>query len=295
MPLLDHVLVTGTTGFLGPSLIRAAPAETTLSLGLSPRGIESFSVANIEMASGVSCKPLLLNLEDPDECLEIVLALRPKAILHAAALADTGLCEREPSRSHLVNVRASMALAHAAKSLHIPFLFCSTDLVFGGDMAPYAPSDPVEPLMVYGQHKALAEQAVTSICNSALIARLPLMYGQSTIPGRGIIGDLVAALRRGESVKLFEDEYRSIAYGPSVAAGLWMALGWNRGIWHFGGPERMSRYAFGIRVAKQFGLDTRLLMPVKQADLVTGTPRPADVSLDSQASYAEGWTYEGMW
>jgi dTDP-4-dehydrorhamnose reductase len=223
---------------------------------------------------------VLLDLEQPERCRNAVQELKPEAILHAAALADTGICEREPERSHTLNVLAPEALARAAAALGIPMLFCSTDLVFGGDKAPYAPGDPVAPLMVYGRHKAEAETRVLAACPQAQVARLPLMYGQSALSGRGMVADLVARLQRGESVSLFHDEYRSMADAADVAADLWMTLLQEPpGIYHLGGPERLSRYAFGVRVAEQHGLDASRILPVSQADVATGTPRPQDVSL----------------
>lgn len=283
----SHVLVSGATGFLGASLLRHAPFGTRLSLGLSSRGMAAWADATVSehdnllrhLPANTAAEPLLLDLESPEQCLDTVRNLRPQAILHAAALADTGACEREPERSWRVNVLAAEALALGAAALGIPLLFCSTDLVFGGDKAPYHPGDPVAPLMVYGRHKAEAEQRVRAACPRALVARLPLMYGHSSLSGRGMVGDLLDKLRRGEEVRLFHDEFRSMADADDVAARLWQALTWPAGIYHLGGPERLSRYAFGVRLAQQHGLDPNLILPVSQADVQTGTPRPRDVSL----------------
>jgi dTDP-4-dehydrorhamnose reductase len=251
-----------------------------MALPAAGKGSASTLATEAWGADSAAADTLLLDLEYPERCREAALALRPDAILHAAALADTGTCEREPERSYRLNVLASEALAQAAAALGIPMLFCSTDLVFGGDKAPYAPGDPVAPLMVYGRHKAEAEQRVLTACPQAQVARLPLMYGHSALSGRGMVAELVARLRRGEGVSLFYDEYRSMADAADVAADLWKTLlQAPSGIYHLGGPERLSRYAFGVRVAGQHGLDASLILPVSQADVATGTPRPRDVSM----------------
>jgi len=288
MTAFAHVLLTGATGFLGESLLRHAPAGLRLSLGLSSRGMATWATTTSgsepdlarRWSADSATDALLLDLEHPDQCRDAVRKLRPDAILHAAAVADTGACERDPERSLRVNVLAAEALALASAELGIPMLFCSTDLVFGGDKAPYHPSDPAAPLMVYGHHKAEAERRVQAAC-PAVIARLPLMYGESSLSGRGMVGDLLDRLRRGETVSLFHDEYRSMAHADDVAVQLWEALSWSPGMYHFGGPERLSRYAFGVRIAQQHDLDPGLLLPVSQADVQTGTPRPRDVSLVS--------------
>ena len=284
-PFSHPVLVTGATGFLGRYLLESAPGGQSVLAG-----VRNLSV---ELAGNVA-QPFALDLTQPETCYRAVLDAKPSAIIHAAAMADTGACERDPELSRLINVEASVALARAAAELQIPIVFCSTDLVFGGDNAPYAPSDPVKPLMVYGRHKAEAEVAVLESCPTALIARLPLMYGLSPVAGRGMIADLLTKLKAGEPVNLFTDEYRTMAHGARVAEGLWMAIAWQPGTWHFGGPVRVSRYQFGQAVARAGGLDASLVQGISQLDVKTGTPRPADVSLDSAASYALGWGHGGV-
>ncbi len=275
-----RILVTGATGFLGRHVLAAVPEAFRPIAGISPRQ-NAVNLPDLES--------LTLDLADPSSCARKVQDLHPDGILHLAAMADTGACELDPSSSERINVQASAELARAAQELNIPFVFCSTDLVFGGDKAPYRPADPVAPLMVYGQHKAQAEFLVSQLHSGALIARLPLMYGHSDDIRRGLVPALIAKLKSGQNVHLFEDEARSVAAASHVARGLWQALDWPSGIWHFGGPDPLSRYAFGLAVARHFGLESSLIIPSLQADHPGLAPRPKDVSLDSSASYARGW------
>jgi dTDP-4-dehydrorhamnose reductase len=62
------------------------------------------------------------------------------------------------------------------------------------------------------------------------------------------------------------------------------------GLFHVGGPERLSRYELGVRVAALLGLDPRPIEAIRQADLPFDAPRPADASLDSsRARSVLGW------
>ncbi|RCK79423.1 MAG: dTDP-4-dehydrorhamnose reductase [Candidatus Ozemobacter sibiricus] len=58
---------------------------------------------------------------------------------------------------------------------------------------------------------------------------------------------------------------------------------------HLGGPERVSRFDLGRRLAAWLGVPATGLVPVRQADLPMAAPRPPDVSLDSRLAFALGF------
>ena len=84
-------------------------------------------------------------------------------------------------------------------------------------------------------------------------------------------------------------------YVEDVAAGLLLALNHPGTLLHLGGPERLSRYEFGLRVAEVFGLDAQLIQPCRQADVAMAAARPADVSANSQRAVALGYQPRGVW
>ena len=54
-----------------------------------------------------------------------------------------------------------------------------------------------------------------------------------------------------------------------------------KGLYHFGGGERVSRYEFALNVAKIFGFDRELINPIKSSDLGWKAKRPKDTPLNS--------------
>jgi dTDP-4-dehydrorhamnose reductase len=99
------------------------------------------------------------------------------------------------------------------------------------------------------------------------------------------------ALAAGRTAALFTDEFRTPVDAASVADAVGRILRrGGSGLYHLGGPERLSRYELGIRVARVFGLDASRLVPVRQADVPAPEPRPRDVSLDCGRARRElGW------
>jgi len=54
----------------------------------------------------------------------------------------------------------------------------------------------------------------------------------------------------------------------------------SEGVLHVAGKDRISRFDFARRIAKRFGLDESLLVPVEMRDLNWVAKRPRDSSLD---------------
>jgi dTDP-4-dehydrorhamnose reductase len=208
-------------------------------------------------------------------------AVSPDAVLHAAAFAGAADCERRPEEAFALNARAAGDLAALCRSRGIRFVAVSTDLVLAGDRPFADESEPARPLMVYGRTKLQGEEAVRAAFPEAAVVRLPLMVGRGHGP-RATGSEAIAwALRRGRPMPLFTDEYRTPVDPESVVPALAALLeGRGRGLFHLGGPERVSRYELGQRTARVFGLPESLLAPVS-AETHLGPPRPRDTSLDS--------------
>jgi len=91
------------------------------------------------------------------------------------------------------------------------------------------------------------------------------------------------AFREGTPLSLFADEYRTPEHVEDAARAL-LAITERRlsGLWHCGGPKRLSRTEFGELVARGLGYDTSLIRPVSRTAGPHLPARPEDVSLNSE-------------
>jgi dTDP-4-dehydrorhamnose reductase len=277
-PLL---LLTGASGFLGWNLLRQPPAAWRLAAVGQTRA----------PAAGAGCEPHRLDLTRYDETRELLRRLRPATVLHAAALADLNRCQREPELARRINLDAAINLAGLCADANIPCLFVSTDMVFDGQHAPYAEEAAPAPVNRYGELKALAEAGMRARCPQLTVVRLPLMYGDGGPQANSFLQGLAAALRAGAPARLFTDEIRTPLSGRSAAAGLYHLLRHapTGGFFHLGGPERISRHAFGLRLARLLGVPSDSIQSVRQAEVPMDAARPADVSLLCPHAQALGW------
>lgn len=277
------LIITGAGGFLGWNVCRAARADWDVC------GLYHTGHTRIEHVSLIR-----LDLTEDNHLRRVFRGIQPDAVIHTAAMSRPGECQANPQTSRKINVQASVMIAELCAAASIPLIFTSTDLVFDGKTAPYAETSPVNPINMYGEQKVLAEAGIMQAYPEAVICRMPLMFGYSGSAHQSFTHDMIVAIQRGDTLRLFTDEYRTPVDAGSASAGLLMFLSRARGILHLGGATRISRYEMGLMAAALMNKPHPNIVPVKQTDMDVSAPRPADVSLDSRKAESMGYRPEDV-
>ena len=201
----------------------------------------------------------------------------PDLLIHCAAMSDLKACEKQLAQTRLVNREATFFLSGLAQD--IPMIFFSSDLVFDGRHGQYTEEDEPSPLTVYARSKAEAEALVMANPLHTTV-RTSLTAGKSPNGNRGIEEQLTLRWARGDTVKLFADEYRCPIPAEATARAIWeLALTKRPGLYHLAGSERMSRLEIGRLIAAKYPDLNPKIEPCSLRDY-DGPPRAADTSLD---------------
>ncbi len=271
---MKKLLVTGISSFLGNELAMYPQQHWKIS-GLFHKKEVHFSKVDCHRC----------DITNEVELNQIFNQTQPDAVIHLAALTNPNYCELHPEESFRVNVEATIHLAQLCEKAQIPVVFTSTDLVFDGDNAPYDEKDEPMPIMVYGRHKAKAEQQILALYDKAIIARIPLIFGNG-----GFMKNWVETLKNGGTLTAFTDEFRTMISATKAIEGLLLLLEKKlKGIWHLGGKESISRYDFAVKMAVAFNLPKDQIFPSIREKVEMPAARPADVSLDSWKAYEVGF------
>ena len=267
---LQTVLITGASGFVGENLAHRFHAE----------GYRVILAYGTRKPMAKADRAFEVDLSVQGHFTRALGDLDVDAVVHAAAVVSPDLCEKDPERAHAVNVEATREIAQWAEKNGARMIFFSTDLVYDGEKSPYREEDPPNPINVYGKTKLEAEEQVQLICSDWIILRLALSYG----PTRGARGDwtwkMRTALKLGKPLRLYTDQFRTPAYaGDTEEAVLRTVRGLGKGIYHVGGRERISRYGFGLKFVRIFGLPEDCLFPVRMEEVDTSALRGRDCSL----------------
>lgn len=246
-----RLLITGASGLLGLNMALDAA-----------RDHEVFGVAR-QPLSGTPFTMIPLDLMAPGAVDQMLDQARPDAVIHCAALADVDQCEREPDLARATNAELPGRIAESCLRRRIRLVHISTDAVFDGTGSGYyTEMDAPNPTSVYATTKLEGERAVQGLAPLALIARVNF-YGWSLTGKRSLAEFFFQNLSRGNSVSGFTDVTFCPMLANHVGSILVMMLKAGlHGIYHVVGSAAMTKFQFGVELAREFHLDERGIQPL---------------------------------
>ncbi|MBE6763282.1 MAG: NAD-dependent epimerase/dehydratase family protein [Ruminococcaceae bacterium] len=220
------MLVTGASGFVGGKIMQ-------------------------QCREVIACPSLRQTTEE--DVRRIVEESGADTIVHTAAIADIGVCEKHPDASYRANVQLPVWLAKAAKNRK---LICfSSDQVYGGMMqdGPYT-EDAVKPNNLYAAHKLEMEQRVLDILPDAVMLRAEWMYDYISKKPNYFLNVLHAA----DTLRFSSKQYRGITYVKEVADNMEAVIRLPGGVYNFGSETTQSMFDITKAFAAFLGKDIPL-------------------------------------
>ena len=265
-----NVLITGGTGFLGR---RAAGS-------LRQQGFSVLAPSHGD-----------LDITDAEAVRTWFRENRPEAVVHTAAVSDTGLCQRQPEWSEAINVDGCAYLARSCREFGAKLILCSSDQVYSGSSltGPHKEEEPVTPNNVYGNQKRRAEQRCLEIAPDTVCLRLSWMYAAESFPGEHghFLTTLKAALEDAEKPLTWPVyDRRGITDVDAVVKNLPLALTLPGGVYNFGSENDANTYETVKDLLQRLGRQDALtrLRPNQAAF----AENPRDISMNTAKIRSRG-------
>lgn len=242
---MRRVLITGGSGYLGQHLV--------------PLAVDCYNVHHTFFQNEPLALPgaSRLDLLDRDAVLSLVEQFRPEIIIHTVG-------SNRPPNMEAVIQDGTRHMVEAARLSQARLVHLSTDVVFDGRHGPYRESDPVNPRHAYGRAKAAAEEIVSSHPDHVII-RTSLIYGLNIIDHS--TKWIAAALRAGQEVTLFDDQWRNPVWVNSLSrACLELIESAYQGILHVAGQQAVTRAEFGLKLLNWWGVADRPTLRIGPSD-----------------------------
>ena len=241
-----RLMITGATGFLG---------SRALSVWKETHTVEVLPSALLRGE---------MTRERTEALAAALSAFAPEVLLHTAAISDTGFAERSPDVARQANVELPQILARLCAAQGCKMLFCSSDQVYNGcpGKGPFAESEPLAPLNVYGRQKLEAEARVLDAAPDAVALRLTWMYdlpGYGLPTHRNLLLQLLGAAVRRQPLALSTTDFRGVTYARQVVANLPAAFTLAGSVYNFGSESTLSTWGIANRWCTALGADPALL------------------------------------
>lgn len=240
---MERIYVTGIAGMLGGNIAYLLKDKYEIY------GVDRIPIFDTRIHAQV------FDLLDYETLRESIDKIRPKYLIHTAAMINVDFCEKEPELAEELNFKLTEFLAKVCKDISCKMLYISTDAVFNGKCERlYLETDTVDPINVYGKTKLKGEYAVLD--NDHIVVRTNI-YGYN-LQEKNSLGEwILKALQDESTIRLFTDIYFSPILVNELVEIIVQLLEREdicKEIYHVCGTGSVSKCEFGEKIAEIFGL-----------------------------------------
>tara|TARA_R110000868_G_scaffold155691_6_gene382162 strand:+ start:29737 stop:31851 length:2115 start_codon:yes stop_codon:yes gene_type:complete len=268
---LKKVVVTGGSGLLATNIAWIKSNDWSVCLFINQKSVSIKNVNSVKV--DLTCIESVLKALDD---------FRPEFVINAAGLTSVETCESDFYQGYISNVITAKTVARATNELRIPLVHISTDH-FSDSSKPSSTETEIEiPLNNYAKTKLDGEFEVQKANKNSLIIRTNFYANGHSL--RRSFSDLVLKnLRQRKEILLFDDVF----YSPIIVNDLIdkiekLVEQKESGVFNIVGPDRLTKYQFGLKLAEKFNLDSSLLKKGSIKDLKHLVQRPLDMSLSPE-------------
>jgi dTDP-4-dehydrorhamnose reductase len=222
---------------------------------------------------------------------QALAAADPQVVINAAAYNQVDVAESEPLAAFQANALAVRNLAMGCRQVDARLLHFSTDYVFDGTKgSAYVETDLPHPLGAYAVSKYAGELYACAYLESPLIIRTSGVFGPGGLfTPRGNFVEVMLRLGKSSNpIRVVEDHFASPTFAPALAdRSADMVEKGFKGLFHVGGGEPISWYAYAALIFELAGLRPEL-KPTNEREYRTAARRPKYSALSNSKMEAAG-------
>lgn len=268
------VLVTGVNGQLGHDVVNALAARGHEAVGTDI----SQQYGGMQDGSAV-CGALYyqMNILDRLRVREIILELKPDAVIHCAAWTNVDGAEEEENRVKAVDVNGNGTsnIVDACNYIGCKMMYISTDYVFAGQgTEPWsADCHDYDPLNVYGFGKLMGELVVRECLKKFFVVRISWVFGKN---GNNFIKTMLNVGKKYPELRVVNDQIGRPTYTLDLARLLVDMIETEKyGFYNATNEgDYISWYDFACEIFRQADYDVKLVPVTTEEYGVSKAARP---------------------
>lgn len=271
---MKRVLITGGTGLLGKSLIESKAGDCQV--------IATY-LGDYQMTASQDVEYFSIDVLDGDAYQKLFERFKPQVVIHTASIGSPDYAEKNKELTWDVNVGGTKNICALCERFGSKLVHISSNGIYDGDNAPYAEKSVAKPANYYGVTKLESENIVRNSSVIHAIVRPILMYGWPHPFERGnILTFALSKLRKNEEINVYDDVFSNPLYVRHCADAIGQIIREDKyDVFNIAGKDVVSIYEFVLGAAEVFGLDKRLVKPVKQGFFNELVKRPTNTSFNT--------------
>ena len=263
---MNKILLTGSSGILGSTILKKFDAN--------------YNFLNLINKNKINYKYNQIVIKNNFEILKKIFAgFRPDIIIHAAANTNIEDCQKNKKNCKKINFKFTKNLVKLSKLFKVKFIYISTDQVYNKNFYQKEISK-LKSNNYYTDTKILSENLIKSNLKDYTILRTNF-FGKSTALKKTFSETIVQALKVSKKIYLFDDIY----FNPINIDVLTRIIGIIidkkiKGIFNVGTLNGLSKYKFGLKIAKKFSLNSNYIIKDSFLNRRNLSKRPLDMRMD---------------
>jgi len=252
------ILVIGSTGLFGLNFVNKNKELFDIICNINKKKLKDESQKKVK-----------LNFFNQKTLLQQINIIKPDIILNAAGLTDVKKCEYFKKEALEKNYKIVKHLIKVSNLKKIKLIHISTDHIFDGKKSSlYKEINKASPINFYAKTKVKAENEIVNFSNNYLIIRTNF-FGWGTSYRNSFTDNIIKNLCLKRNFYLRNDVYFNPMYLGNLIDCLNVLILKNiKGIYNLTSNSKISKYEFGIKIAKSFKLDNSLIKKDKKIEML---------------------------
>lgn len=203
-----------------------------------------------------------MDMTDEEKMIRLFKDESIDIVFHTAAIADIGVCQKNPELAYKTNVQSTINIAKGCSLKNSILVFLGSDQIFSAntESGPYTEETVPLPGNNYAETKLTAEREISNLIERYYNLRLTWMFSmpeKSKRTNGGILFNILKALMSDSPISLNENDFRGLTYVYEVIENFEKMIELPYGNYNAGSENDLSVYDMGSIVLDAFGLSHR--------------------------------------
>ena len=227
-------------------------------------------------------KKVNLNLFNKNKLSEFINKYKPSIVINATGITNVEECENNKKKAFKINVGINNLFSLISIKYNFKFISISSDHLYSyNSKNKFSETDLTHPINYYAYTKIQSEKFILKNSKNSLILRTNF-FGEGFHYRKSFSDEIIEKLNNGEKLFLFKDVFFNPILISELTKVIMILIKKDiKGILNVGTDEKISKYTFGLLIAKTLNFNPKLIFPISLNSKKNLKKRPRNMTLSN--------------